>query len=86
MAEVFEKAGDRSVSCTITFLEMATPPTRPVRPAPLRKLAILRANKPPLSFYLWLYRTVGEGGTGHFQWLRPKAQKTGTCSDSSSTL
>ena len=59
MAEVFEKAGDRSVSCTITFLEMATPPTRPVRPAPLRKLAILRANKPPLSFYLWLYRTVG---------------------------
>ena len=22
---------------------------------------------------LRLYRTVGEGGTGHFQWLRPRA-------------
>ena len=60
MAEVFDKDDARKLDTVITFLEMTAPPTRPARATPLRKLAILRAEKPPLSFYLWLYRTIGQ--------------------------
>ena len=59
MAEVFEQDERRSLPTVINFLEMTAPPTRPPRPGPLRKLAVMRAENPPLSFYLWLYRTVG---------------------------
>ena len=60
MAEVFDRDEARSLDTVITFLEMKARPTRLARAAPLRKLAILRAETPPLSFYLWLYRTVGK--------------------------
>lgn len=59
MAEVFEADSARTLDTVITFLEMTAPPRRPQRPVPMRKIAILRAEQPPLSFYLWLYRTVG---------------------------
>jgi len=59
MAEVFAQDQQRTLPTVITFLEMTAPQSRPPRPAPLRKIAVLRAETPPRSFYLWLYRTVG---------------------------
>jgi GNAT superfamily N-acetyltransferase len=64
MAEIFDKDEQRTLDTVITFLEMTAPPKRPARPAPLRKLAVLRAENPPLSFYRWLYATVG----GEWNW------------------
>ncbi|HYE51556.1 MAG TPA: GNAT family N-acetyltransferase [Azospirillaceae bacterium] len=45
---------------TITYLEMDAPPARPMRPAPLEKLALLRAEECTVAFYRFLYNTVGE--------------------------
>ena len=64
MAEVFAANDSRTLETVITFLEMTAPPRRAPRPVPMRKIAILRAETPPLSFYLWLYRTVG----GDWNW------------------
>lgn len=50
---------------TVTFLEMLAPPRRPPPPAPARPLALLRANKPTVSFYRYLYNTVGEPWLWH---------------------
>lgn len=50
----------RYIETVVTYLEMRTPPTRPAAPAPVGKLAILRAEAPTLSFYRYLYDTVGE--------------------------
>jgi GNAT superfamily N-acetyltransferase len=50
---------------TITYLEMLAQPTRPPPPAPMRPLALLRANKPTVSFYRYLYNTVGEPWMWH---------------------
>ncbi|MGP1396637.1 MAG: GNAT family N-acetyltransferase [Inquilinaceae bacterium] len=44
---------------TITELEMTAPPRRPPPPPPLAKLAFLRAEQPTVSFYRYLYDTVG---------------------------
>ncbi|NND48656.1 MAG: GNAT family N-acetyltransferase [Rhizobiales bacterium] len=43
---------------TITSLEMRAPPARAVAP-PALPLAIIRAHKPTLHFYRYLYDTVG---------------------------
>ncbi|MBT6203964.1 MAG: GNAT family N-acetyltransferase [Rhodospirillaceae bacterium] len=59
MTEVFDKDDPRKLETVISFLEMRRPPARPARPVPLRKLAIMRAEKPPVGFYLYLYRSVG---------------------------
>ncbi len=45
---------------TITYLEMTAKPLRPPRPAPAAKLALLRAENCTVSFYRYLYNTVGE--------------------------
>ncbi len=52
-------SGER-VSVTITYLEQTA---RPVLPTPLRpagKTAIMRAENPPVHFYRYLYRLVGD--------------------------
>lgn len=54
------KKAKRWIETTVTYLEMREQPTRPSVPAPLGKLAILRAEHPPVSFYRYLYNTVGE--------------------------
>ena len=59
MTTAFKADALRTLATTITYLEMAERPTRPRRPAPAGKLAMLRAERPPRSFYLWLYRSVG---------------------------
>jgi GNAT superfamily N-acetyltransferase len=45
---------------TITYLEMLERPARPRVPAPLDKLAVMRAEDCTVSFYRYLYDTVGE--------------------------
>ena len=43
----------------ITYLEMRMRPTTPGLPAPLGKLALMRADNCTVSFYRYLYETVG---------------------------
>ncbi len=47
------------VETIVTYLEMTERPTRPERPAPVAKLAILRAEAPTISFYRYMYDTIG---------------------------
>lgn len=50
-----------SLDVTITYLEMRHPPRRTHTHAHGgRKLALLRAEHPPIRFYRYLYETVGE--------------------------
>ncbi len=46
----------------VTYLEMTHAPTRPAIPAPTAagRLAMLRAENPPVEFYRYLYTAVGE--------------------------
>ncbi len=50
---------DEAIETTVTYLEMRAPPRRAPRPAPLKRLAILRAERPTISFYRYLYERVG---------------------------
>ena len=59
MTTAFPADALRTLPTTITYLEMSARPARPPRPAPVGKVALLRAERPPQSFYLWLYRNVG---------------------------
>jgi GNAT superfamily N-acetyltransferase len=45
---------------TVTYLEMLERPLRRRAPAPLDKLALMRAEDCTVSFYRYLYNTVGE--------------------------
>ncbi len=54
-----EKPADEVLEITVTYLEMREPPRRPTTPAPLGRLAIMRAERPTVSFYRYLYETVG---------------------------
>lgn len=53
-------ANDRRVSVTITYLEQRERPSLAVPAMPAGKIALLRAEEPPLHFYRYLYRVVGE--------------------------
>ena len=48
----------------ITYLQMTTPGPAPARPGRSEKLALLRAEQPTVSFYRYLYDTVG----GDWMW------------------
>ncbi len=63
MTEAFPANALRTLPTTISYLEMSARPVRLPRPAPGGKVAVLRAERPPRSFYLWLYRTVGRDWT-----------------------
>ena len=45
---------------TVTYLEMLEKPVRPPTPIPAAKLALIRAERCTVSFYRYLYDTVGE--------------------------
>jgi len=51
---------DGKLEMVITYLEMRERPTRPTTPHRAEKLALMRAEQPTLSFYRYLYDTVGE--------------------------
>jgi GNAT superfamily N-acetyltransferase len=54
-----KKSGARTVETVVTFLEMTAPPSHHV-PAPSNvKLALMRAEQPPVHFYRYLYDAVG---------------------------
>ena len=44
----------------VTYLEMTSQPATPKQRPPVEKLALLRAEHPTVSFYRYLYNTVGE--------------------------
>lgn len=44
----------------ITYLEMLERPTAPRPPPPLDVVALMRAERPTVSFYRYLYKVVGE--------------------------
>jgi GNAT superfamily N-acetyltransferase len=50
----------RKLEVVISFLEMQSPPDRAPAIVPPGKVAIIRAENPTLSFYRYLYNTVGE--------------------------
>tara|TARA_E500000318_G_scaffold90499_1_gene88435 strand:- start:43 stop:729 length:687 start_codon:yes stop_codon:yes gene_type:complete len=50
----------RKLEVVISFLEMQSPPERAPAIIPPGKVAIVRAENPTLSFYRYLYNTVGE--------------------------
>jgi len=45
---------------TVTYLEMLAKPARPPAPVPAAKLALIRAERCTVSYYRYLYNTVGE--------------------------
>ena len=47
------------IETTVTYLEMTERPTRPSTPPPAGKLAIFRAEQPTISFYRYMYDTIG---------------------------
>ena len=52
-------AGIRTLQTTVTFLEMAAPPSR-YPPLPInRNLTLLKTRKPPLHFYRYLIDRIG---------------------------
>ena len=55
------------IETVITYLQMTSPPTSPPPPTPLRPHAIMRADNPTVSFYRYLYNTVG---ADHQWWER----------------
>lgn len=51
---------DGNIETVVTYLEMTEQPSRPGPPVPAGKIALLRAEKPGVAFYRFLYNTIGE--------------------------
>lgn len=49
----------KHILTVVTFLEMTARPTMPPPPQPAGKIAMLRAEKPPVHFYRYLYDAIG---------------------------
>ena len=50
----------RRIPMVVTFLEMTAKPSALPPPMPRGKVAIMRANHPPVHFYRYLYDTIGD--------------------------
>lgn len=48
------------IDVTITYLEQTERPILPQPPMPHGKVALLRAERPPVHFYRYLYRLIGD--------------------------
>ncbi len=51
---------NKTIPMTVTFLEMRAKPSQLPPPHPSGKVAILRAENPPIHFYRYLYDTIGK--------------------------
>jgi GNAT superfamily N-acetyltransferase len=60
MVTILEVGGKRRIPMTVTFLEMRSKPSMLPPPQPKGKVAILKAENPPVHFYRYLYNTIGE--------------------------
>ncbi len=49
----------RKIESIVTSLQMLDRPTSPTPPAPAERIALLRAENPTISFYRYLYNTIG---------------------------
>jgi ribosomal protein S18 acetylase RimI-like enzyme len=52
----------------VTHLDMRAEPRLPPAPKPSGKYALIRAEKPPVHFYRYLYDTIGR----HYAWVSRK--------------
>jgi len=48
------------ITSVITYLHMTDRPTSPPPARPARKIALLKAEQPTISYYRYLYNTIGE--------------------------
>ena len=48
------------ISSVITYLEMTSRPNSPTPARPAVKIALMRADKPTVSFYRYLYNSIGQ--------------------------
>ena len=55
------------MTSVITYLEMTERPSPPTPPRPAQKIALLKAEDPTLSYYRYLYNTIGRD---YFWWER----------------
>ena len=62
------KGAPRRVPTVVTFLEMKTKPSALPPPQPKGKIALLRAERPPVHFYRYLYDAIGRG----YKWVDRK--------------
>ncbi|MBV8977462.1 MAG: GNAT family N-acetyltransferase [Alphaproteobacteria bacterium] len=60
MVRIVEVDGKKRISMTVTFLQMRARPSALPPPQPKGKIALLRAENPPVHFYRYLYNTIGE--------------------------
>lgn len=51
---------EAELDVVVTYLEMTEPPTRPTVPRPVGQYAVMRLERPSVSFYRYLYNLVGE--------------------------
>ncbi|HWA92510.1 MAG TPA: GNAT family N-acetyltransferase [Rhizomicrobium sp.] len=59
MVTILEVDGKKRIPMTVTFLEMHARPSALPPPQPKGKVAILKADNPPVHFYRYLYDTIG---------------------------
>lgn len=71
----------RKLEVVITYLEMTGPPDRPPAIIPPGKVAIVRAENPTISFYRYLYNTVGESWLWWSRRAMPDAELAPILSD-----
>ena len=62
-----------TIKTVVTYLEMTTQPTGPPPPPPAVQHALLKAEMPPLSYYRYLYDTVG----GPWLWYERRVMSDG---------
>ena len=53
------KPGQKRIPTVVTFLDMPARPSALPPPLPKGKIAIIKAENPPVHFYRYLYDTVG---------------------------
>lgn len=58
----------RRIPMVVTFLEMTQRPSALPPPQPKGKIAILKAERPPVHFYRYLYGTIGDA----YKWVDRK--------------
>jgi GNAT superfamily N-acetyltransferase len=69
------------MSTVVTYLEMTHRPTSPTPPRPAMPIALMRAQDMPVSFYRYLYDTVGEDWLWYERRLMDDAALTATIHD-----
>ena len=58
----------RTIPVTVTYLEMTSPSQRSAAPGPAEPVTVRRAECPALSFYRYLYDTVGADWGWYERW------------------